>query len=173
MFTKNSDVVNALRIRRAIAEKPEAGLILHGLNNLPVRIHCQIMRGKAAEIFAYATMVPLMPELSINGQHWFLRDYASVDLTGTKMILNSRARDTLLDKYADHLILSNVDVLPVTSIKVIRPAASGKSYEVEIQEYANDDVLELCAQYAKIALEGDEVATEKARQDFYTTFNEA
>jgi hypothetical protein len=173
MFTKNSDVVNAMRLRRAVAEKPEAGLILSGLRNLPVRIHCQIMRGKASEIFAYATMVPLMPELSAEGQHWFLRDYASVDLAGTKMILNSRSRDLLLDLYADHPILSCVDVLPVTSIKVIRPAASGKSFEVEIEEHVKDEALELCAQYAKIALDSDEVATEKARQDFYAAFREA
>jgi hypothetical protein len=167
MFDKTSPIMQTLRSRRAAAAKPEAGAILKGLRNLPVRIHCQLAHGKTDEIFAYATMVPLMPELVANGQTWFLRDFASTDLAGTKMILNSKSRDALLDKFADHPILSEVDVLPVAGIRVIRPAASGKSFEVEIHEYLSDEELELCAQYAKIALEGDEEATEKARQDFY------
>lgn len=173
MFTVNPQLNKARQILSRTQEKPKPGTILSGLKGLPVRIHCQLARGSDTEIFAYATLVPLLEDLTTDRQRWYLRDYASTDLAGTKVILTQKSRDQLINEFASHPVLEDCDVLPVKSLRIIRLAASKLSMEAEIAEMLNGTALELCAEYARIALSGDAEATEAIRADFYKAFNEA
>ena len=175
MFTRNDEMIQARKILQQAKARPVVGTVLTGLKGLPVRIHCQIERGTQHDIFAYATMVHLMEELTTNGQQWYLRDFASQELNGTKIILVAAARDKLLTLYAEHSVLSVCDVLPVKSLRIAKSAESKRSMHAEIVEMVSDDVLKLCADYAEAAMDENVVPEEmeEVLQNFYTACNEA
>ncbi len=169
MFSRKTDVIQARRTHVQTLRKPEVGTLLHGLRNMPVRVHLQVARGTESDIFAYATLVPLNPELTTTNEQWFLRDYASQELVGTKVILSQKARDGLLRRYDNHPVLNECDVLPVNSLKVVRMAASGKSLEADIATHVSAVMLELCAHFATAAMacNGDAECLSKIQEDFY------
>lgn len=172
MFTVDPQIVKARKMLNRAQEKPPAGTILTGLKGLPVRIHCQLARGSDSDIFAYATLVHLMEDLTSEKQRWYLRDFASTELAGTKIILVQKARDQLIREFAKHPILHECDVLPVKSLRVLRLAASKLSLEAEIAELATPHMTEICSYFAEAALAGDTERTEGARRDFYSVINE-
>lgn len=174
MFTRNSDVARARKILIQSQEKPVVGTVLRGLKGLPVRVHCQLVRGSATEIFAYATLLPLNEDLTANGQKWFLRDFASQELAGTKVVLCQKARDRLLRIYDKHPIFNECDVLPVQALKVVKIAASNRSVEADIIDKVPDNILDVCAEFARIAMDAElpEEQLAVAQANFYEILDE-
>lgn len=172
MFTKNHELIDVRKAAVRAMERPQVGTVLRTIHGrLPVRVHCQVARGTDSEIFAYATLLPLNPELTANGQKWYLRDVASTELAGTKVVLSPKAKSRLLRAYHNDEIFSECDVLPVHSLRVTRIAASRRSLEADIVDMPTADTLELCRELARILMAaGDSAEADAARADFYRAF---